>query len=875
MIHNVLKPFRYCGGNAVNHTSNRLMTNVVLLLFFLSGATGLAYEIVWTRQLGILLGNTTFVISMVLAAFMGGLAAGSLVLGRWSDLRTDYLRIYGTLEIAIAVYCFCLPWLIDLTVPLFRAIYVSTGRNSMLLQAARASVAWLILLMPSFLMGGTLPVLAKFVARSPRTYGEDVGVLNAANTLGAVVAALGTGFYLIPKFGVRTTLYGATLVTLLVGIASIVLQQRADAARSREHAQRTYPERSSSPVEAENRAFLVAATAFAVSGFAAMAYEVVWTRLLALFVGPSTYAFTIVVAAFICGLAFGSALFGKYAATFKNVLLVVAGVQIAVGVAMMVLMNMIGLVYGSIEQIMNLLPEKLLVLYLAQFLIFYALLLVPTVLSGGVFPLVCQSLGAPKEWLGKAVGSLYAWNSVGAVAGSLSAGFVMIPKLGIRGSLRAIIIVNIILGGLLAWYVLVRRPVSSSDRRRAGVLVFAVIPCLFLTLVLPGWQRTLLIYPPYIVVGRRLPDPQRGTDQRILHYEEGVNATVAVLDGRGVRTLSIEGKPDASAWSPEWKNALWMPSDDSARGTDMLTQVVVGHLPIFCARNRQDVLVIGLASGVTVGSVEQHPDVRSIVCAEIAPEMYRATHYFDYVNHNVLSDPRLTVLFEDGRNHLLMNRNRYDVIISEPSNPWMPGAAKLFTREAFQAASESLKQGGLMCTWVQSYSMQPDLMRSIIRSFSDIFPYVTMFRIAAVDYCLIGTHYPQRLNESELAQRFAIPSVREDVERVSVTDWTELARMCVATTSSLREAVRDEIPNTDDNSRVEFLSPLALMSDTINANQAWISRCEVNIEELFDESVSASTIEMFKQRCAGTQLSVPQSTMERWKRMVTGEKGGP
>jgi len=579
-----------------------------------------------------------------------------------------------------------------------------------------------------------------------------------------------------------------------------------------------------------------------------MSYEVIWMRLLALFVGPSTYAFTIVLAAFICGLAYGSAFFSKRAAAIKNLWLVLAGLQVGVGVAMVFLMNLTRFVYYGLGDTMNLLRDKLFLLYLFQFFMFYAMLLVPTTLSGGVFPLVCQSLRAPKERLGKAVGGLYAGNAVGAVAGSLCAGFVLIPALGIRGSMRVTILVNLFLGFLLALYVLYREtlPTRPRDRRRATALVVIVLVYGILAVTLPGWSRNLLVRPPYMMVSRGLADPMATDVEEILHYEEGVNGTVAVLEGGGVRSLLIEGKPDASAWSPG-EESLLAAEGGFGTDTDMFTQVVVGHLPMFGARNRGDVLVIGLASGVTVGSVAQHPDVESIVCAEIAPEMYRATRFFDHVNHSVLDDPRLEVVFEDGRNHVLMNENRYDVIISEPSNPWMPGAARLFTREAFQAADKALKEDGLMCMWVQAYSIQPEVMRSIVSSFSGVFPYVTMFRMAEVDYCLLGTHYPMRLNETELAERFAIASVRDDLERVGVRQWADLTGMCVATTASLRRAVENDVPNTDDNSRVEFLSPLALTADTVGANATWINECGVSVDELFDETASPETVEAFKQ----------------------------
>jgi spermidine synthase len=371
-----------------------------------------------------------------------------------------------------------------------------------------------------------------------------------------------------------------------------------------------------------------------------------------------------------------------------------------------------------------------------------------------------------------------------------------------------------------------------------------------LAVISPGWSNTLLIYPPYEAVRRNHPPFEELLEMgwRIVYYEEGITGTVAVFDGGGSRTLCIEGKPDASTWSPgplgEWIERGRSPTK---RGTDMQTMVLTAHVPMFCAHNRQDVLVVGLASGVTVGSVEQHPDVRSIVCAEISSEVITACSYFSHANHNALADPRLTVVLEDGRNHLLMNPGRYDLIISEPSNPWMPGSAKLFTREAFEAARDALKEDGVMCSWVETYSMQPHVMRSLVRSFTDTFPYVTMFVIAGDDCCMIGSFQPLQIDEAAWAERMAIPTVRLDLERVAVTHWTQLAKRGLATTESLRLALREDVPNTDDNSRVEFLSPLALTDYTAFGNWAWIVECDVDLDEFFSPSVSQETTEEFRE----------------------------
>jgi len=379
-------------------------------------------------------------------------------------------------------------------------------------------------------------------------------------------------------------------------------------------------------------------------------------------------------------------------------------------------------------------------------------------------------------------------------------------------------------------------------RGRARAMALATVGVLVLALLLPGWSTQLFISPPYMVVARGQPTFDEMEGFEVLYYKEGVNATVVVLEGKGLRWLSIEGKPDASAWSPEWA-ARWARSGKTAPvGTDMRTQVLLGQVPMFCAPIRSEVLVIGLASGVTVGSVFRHPDVRSLVCAEIASEVVEASRYFSHANYNIWSDPRLEVVLEDGRNHLLMNPGRYDVIISEPSNPWMPGSAKLFSREAFGAAAAALTDDGLMCTWIDSYSMQPSVMQSLVRSFSDVFPYVVMFQIEDVDYCLIGTRRPLRIHPEAWRERMQVAEVREDLERVSISDWTEIARMCVATTASLRQAVRNEAPNTDDNARVEFHSPLTFTKYQSFANWSWIDACAVSVEELFDDTVAPEVV---------------------------------
>lgn len=822
------------------------LRSVILTFFFFSGVSSLAYEVIWTRQIALLLGNTTYVISTVLAAFMGGLAGGSALIGRWADRRTDHLRIYGLLEIAAALYCLALPWIISQMVPVFRAIYASTGGEGMLLGAARATVSLILLLVPSLMLGGTLPVLSRLVARAPGLYGEDIGVLYAANTLGAVAGAVGAGFFFIPNFGVAVTLVGAASVATAVGILAVVLNRR-EGVRSLQAEPEAAPEPTVGSGEARE-AYIVGLVVFAVSGFAAMAYEVVWVRLLTLFIGPSTYAFTVVLAAFIGGLALGSMVFGRLSARFRNLWLALGLLQALTGVGMLVLMNLVGGVYDSLRDIIGLLQERMLLLYLAEIVFFFGVLLVPTVFSGGVFPLVCQTLRTPKQRMGGAVGGLYAGNSVGAVFGSLVAGFSMVPALGIEGALRLTIMINLLLGVALFLYVLFRQSAGQAPvTRRAGGMVFASAVAVALVLVLPGWASTMLVTPPYMVATRNEPSFEELKGWEILYHEEGVNATVVVIEGMGRRVLKIEGKPEASAWLPQLMDRRYPGGPAPRPSTDMPTQILVGQIPVFAARNRGDVLVIGLASGVTVGSVLQHPDVRTVVCAEIAPEVYGAARYFAHVNHDALTDPRLKVVFEDGRNHLLMNRNRYDVIISQPSNPWMPGAAKLFTEEAFEAARDALKKDGIMCTWLDTYSIQPTAMRSLVRAFANVFPYVTMFKLGHEDYCLVGTSDPLHVDEGAWVRRMGIPRVRRDLERAAVGEWIEMAKMCLGTSASLRQLVRNDKSNTDDNSLVEFLSPLALAEYMSFANRAWVSWSEVNVEELFSPATSREVVSEFEE----------------------------
>lgn len=757
----------------------------IFLFFFVSGATGLIYEVVWTRLLTLVLGNTLYSVSTVLTTFMGGLALGSFFGGRFIDRGGKPLLVYALLEGVIGLYCLLIPFFIDTSLPFFQWIYQHFQESYSITSAFRFLVCGAILLVPASLMGATLPILGKFVSADPKGIGRDVGTLYGVNTFGAVAGAMASAFVLMKLYGVSSTIWIAA--GLNIGIASVILiffrkhwdggnaPAEADAA---ETGARFYtPE------------VILILGGFCVSGIAALIYQIAWTRIFSLLLGSSVYAFSLILTAFILGLAVGTMVFSRLCGRFQDLKKVFGWLQVGIGLSALAALPWFGnvpmvnrWVYLNWSLNFNSIQGS-------NFLIIFSLIFIPTFLMGAQFPVVVRLVARDLKTLGHHVGTAYASNTVGTILGSFIGGFLLIPVIGIQNAILAAILINLVLGVVLL----------SNSSLQANTKAY-VLPGLLVIWVLgargiDSWDKAVISsgsFMPY-----RISELESALQHKnkILFYKEGMHTTVTTeLAVNGNIFLRVNGKTDASL------------------ALDMRTQLLSGYLPMFFHENPENVLVVGQGSGVTLGAVEQFP-AKEIDLVEISPAVIEGSRFFEPFNHHAQDDPRVRVYLEDGRNHITLTEKKYDVIISEPSNPWISGIGALFTKDFYEIANTRLKPGGVMCIWMHT-NMSPESFKSISRAFLSVFPQVTMWEsIVGDDYLLIGSQEPYSLPYERVKRLLEDPVKGRQLKRLGISSVRDLMGLLIMSHDRIEEFSREAPIHTDDNSLLEFGAPEYIYKD--------------------------------------------------------------
>jgi spermidine synthase len=779
----------------------------ILLCFFASGVSGLVYQVVWVRELVLVFGATTFAVSTVLTAFMGGLALGSYYFGRRSETVERPLRLYGLLEIGIGVYGLAVP-LIFAALP---SVYHSFWRWELSFFAfsiVRFVFATLVLIVPTALMGATLPVLSSFYARDIGRIGLRVGSLYALNTFGAVLGAAATGFVLIPALGMNAATTTAATMNILLGVVALTVSRTAERTPHEaipDPVHEPPPKKSprSSESEAERGQITIVIAGFAVSGFVALSYEVIWSRVLALIIGSSVYAFSIMLTTFLIGLAAGATIASRVVDRIRRPVRMFALIEVAVGVTSLIgayLFNDLPYVFVQLYRWVD--SSAFGLLLFARFLIASFVMIVPTFLLGALFPLVVRIISSRKlaRTTGRTVGDAYAANTLGAIAGSFASGFILVPWLGLLGSLRLCVALNFVVAAA-AFSASARRPAEKRDRPKhidvSATVGLAASALLIIVVVLgqPPWDPEVMSsavyrYAPSLTDKSRqelFEFLKRGQGETIF-YKEGITATVAVQRQGGGRVLKVNGKPEAST------------------AGDMPTQILIGALPLLLREHTDDVLLIGLGSGVTLGTVEQFP-VKRVTCVELEPAVIEASRHFEDVNNRALEDPRLRMISNDGRNFIYTTDEKFDVIVSEPSNPWVTGVANLFTLEYFKRGAERLKDDGLFSQWLQIYEMAPEDVRTLIATFRAAFPQVYLFRGAEGDLMLLGSKSERRLDLSVLKSHLDDTKAGAELKRIGTSTAADIISRFYLGPAEVTNLSAGARLNTDDNALIEFNAP--------------------------------------------------------------------
>ncbi|MCY3761354.1 MAG: fused MFS/spermidine synthase, partial [Gemmatimonadetes bacterium] len=708
----------------------------LLVLFFVSGACSLVYQLIWARMLVVVFGVGTWAVSTVLAAFMAGLALGSFGFGRLADRRGDPLRIYGLLELGIAAAALLIPAGIAGLEGVCAALSRVAGDAGF--AAARFALTFALLLVPTTLMGATLPVLSRFAVTRASEAGQGVGRLYAANTFGAAAGCLLTAFALLPHTGTWGATAAAAAGNALAGIAAILLNR---VCRGRPEASVTAIPAGAGRPEPPGREPLpgwvgpAVLAAIAVSGFAALGYEVVWTRLLSILNRTTTaQSLSVILIAFLLGLASGGAAGARLSVRLRDAVLALGAAQLLIGLFGLLSTALLGGVPAYFEILGNLFGiPPLAQLFLAALVV----TIVPTCLMGAAFPIAGRLNVRRLDRVGRSVGDLYAANTAGAIAGALAAGFLLVPWLGTQGSVEALAWCNIAAGTALAALSPQSRP---AGRLRALVLAGAAAAALHLAI--PGDLFVRLL---------------SGLEAkgRLLYYSESTAGTVTVHEtGGGQRSLRVNGTGEVR-------------SDFAS----IQTFRMLGNLAPLLHPDPRQVAVVAFGGGVTLSSVELHRP-EHLACAEVVPGVFGAAPLFAEYNNRIadrFGAGYLRLIAEDGRNHLLRTGNRYDVIICDSTHPTTADSWLLYTREFYRLCRQRLEPGGMVAQWVPSHGLSVEEYRTIVRTFSQVFPHTSLW-INQVYTILLATPGPLVVDMKDLAGKLARPAIAANLGKVELAD---------------------------------------------------------------------------------------------------------
>jgi spermidine synthase len=753
----------------------------MLLLFVGSGCAALVYEVVWFQLLQLVIGSSAVSLGVLLGTFMGGMCLGSILLPRWIDVRNHPLRVYAFLELGIGA----IGVLILVVMPLLGGAYTAWAPSGVAGIFVRALAAAICLLPPTLLMGATLPAIARWVETTPEGV-SWLGFFYGGNIAGAVIGSLLAGFYLLRVHDtVFATLVAAALNVTVAVVALII-------ARSAEY-QPVVPEPGDTALE--KNSWLVYA-AIAISGATALSAEVIWTRILSLLYGGTVYTFALILAVFLLGLGIGSSVGSALARSVARPRAALAWCQMLLGgaIAWAAYMLTQSLPYWPIDPSISRSPWLTFQLDLVRSL--WAML-PGAILWGASFPLALASVASGRQDPARLVGRVYAANTVGAIVGSLGASLLLVTWMGSRRAQQLLIVLCVTSAMLALDAAAAPEGGESKGRYRLGGTLLLIAAAMF-----AAWLARNITDVPGILVAYGRYAASRVGQADVIYMGEGWNASVAVSRlSNGVLNYHNAGKVQASS-EPQ----------------DMRLQRMLGHLTTLIPANPKSVLVIGCGAGVTAGAVSIDPAVERLTIAEIEPLVPKVVStYFGEHNFNVVSNPKTRIQIDDARHYLLTTNEKFDAITSDPLDPWVKGAAMLYSREFFQTVREHLNPGGVVTLFVQLYESNPEAVKSEIATFLETFPngivWGNTHNGAGYDLVLLGQVEKTRIDVDAIEQKLRRPEyspVKQSLVQIGMFSAVDLFSTYAGRRPDLDPWMRDAIINRDRNLRLQYLAGLGL-----------------------------------------------------------------
>jgi spermidine synthase len=774
----------------------------VASLLFLSGACALVYQTSWLRQFRVIFGTSTYATAAVLAIFMGGLGAGSALLGRRADRSAKPLAFYGKLEIGIALSAAITP----LVILVVRQAYIATGGSSsmglFLATVVRLLLSALVLAIPTILMGGTLPAAARAVESDDDTGRKRLAFLYGANTLGAVTGTLLATFFLIEHLGNRSTLLLAAVVNVCVGVYAIITAGEVRSAEVRvAEGEGSHPAPPRSAPVTPRLAILIASF---MTGFVFLLMELVWYRMLSPLLGGTTFMFGLILAVALLGVGLGGAAYSIWGAGrgTMGAFAVTCTLEALLVIAPFALGDQLALITLALRTLGSIGFGGHLV---AWTLVTVVVVFPPAFVAGVQFPLLISLLGRGEEHVGRDVGAAYAWNTAGAIAGSLLGGFGLLPLLSAPGSWQLVTYLLTLLG--LAGVLYAVREGQRTMAIAAGVIAVLALAGTTATGPTAPWRHS------GIGAGRtKMPGTRQeardwiSRERRTLVWEaDGRESTIALYAETDL-SLIVNGK-----------------SDGTARA-DAGTQVMSGLLPMFLNPAARSVAVVGLGTGTTAGWVASVPNVERVDAIELEPMVVEAAKEYASVNRDAMKNPKVHITLGDAREILVTTRRRYDVIFSEPSNPYRAGIASLYTKEFYAAAAGRLNENGIFAQWMQTYGADADTIRTVYATLSTVFPHIETWWTTRGDLLLVATRKPLVHDVELLRERMSREPFRTAIHLAWRVESIEgLFGHFVASDLVAATIAKGAELNTDDRTIIEYSFARALSGgsfSTISLMQA-------------------------------------------------------
>lgn len=746
-----------------------MILSTVLILFFLSGFTGLVYEVVWTRIFGLVFGNTTLAISTVLSAYMLGLALGSFLLGRIGDRIKNPLRLYAFLEIGIGFAAVFLILIQGVMEHIFIISYVHLRGMLFLFHILQFMVAFFAMFPATFLMGGTLPVLSHVVVKEKERLGTGVGTLYGVNTIGAMAGCFAAGFLLIRVLGVRATVFSAAIVNVLVAGAAFLLSNR----KIRK------PEVSVLSIgvgERLPRRRILVLIVMALSGFVTLSYEVLWSRILVFVMTNSVYAFAVMLTTFLCGIGIGSYFGGHWADRVRNPVKLLGWVECGIGVSGLI--ASIALIYlpGIHDHLFTIQPTTTWWAWNGiRFLEAFLVMLIPTFLIGATFPIAGRVMVLELSEIGKKLGILYFFNTLGCVFGSFLTGFVLIAIIGASASMSVMIAINLLIGiSLILFY---RKEFNLSH------VLYPAFGMLILYLVISVTPKKLFTVA-YMHVEKEYP---------LIDYREGIEGTVTVHEVK--RPMEVIKRIDVDGLN--------------VAGTSFMLstlQILQGHLPMFVHANPEKVLQIGFGTGQTSRSALLH-SLREFNVIEISRDVLElADIHFQDLNKGVIRHPQFEYTILDGKNFVKYTSEAYDVIMNDANYAVATGSASLFTKDHFEFCLKKLKPGGFLSTWM-TIDLDPNDFKIVLRTFQSIFPYCTLWMVPNCinkQVVLVGSVEPWIIDFQKAQEWFDNQEIRENLASIHIHSVYDLLDCLILDHEGIEAISHDAAINTDNLPILEF-----------------------------------------------------------------------